>query len=221
MIRTKNQRTKIPIRLHTFWFFGSSVLEFSPCLTSSPKDRSRNTAGGESSCRAQGNRSAARRGSGPRRGTIGFPAGMSKWNSSNGQLRVDRARSGQKSRLLSRAKRPTNSRFEPGEHFVIGETTFSFVDQRVNVSLDLPRPAGERTFSVEELRAQPFPGSQQTDRRAEPASRHHQRLFERSGAIRPAGQSAFERHRPCHGGSRVVVAGHGCTVPDPKSNAEC
>ncbi len=45
---------------------------------------------------------------------------------------------------------------EPGEHFVIGETTFSFVDQRVNVSLDLPRPAGERTFSVEELRAQPY-----------------------------------------------------------------
>src|SRR3954462_4446200 len=40
---------------------------------------------------------------------------------------------------------------KPGEHFVIGDTTFSLVDSRVNVSLDLPRPANERTFPTLEL----------------------------------------------------------------------
>src|SRR4029079_19604567 len=28
----------------------------------------------------------------------------------------------------------------PGDHFVIGQTTFSLVDQHVNVSLNLPQP---------------------------------------------------------------------------------
>jgi adenylate cyclase len=56
----------------------------------------------------------------------------------------------------------------PGDHFVIGETTFSFVDQRVQVSLDLPDPAGERTFTVEELRRQPF---RQSDKRIDVLSR--------------------------------------------------
>lgn len=44
----------------------------------------------------------------------------------------------------------------PGEHFVIGGTTFTLADERVNVSLDIPHPANERTFSIEELRHQPF-----------------------------------------------------------------
>jgi adenylate cyclase len=44
----------------------------------------------------------------------------------------------------------------PGEHFVIGQTTFTVVDQRVDFSLDLPRPADERTFTIEELRSRPF-----------------------------------------------------------------
>lgn len=65
---------------------------------------------------------------------------------------------------LSAAKNPVffeghiTPRFhlQPGEHFVIGETIFSLVDQRVNVSLDIPQPAGERTFSAEDLRRQPF-----------------------------------------------------------------
>jgi adenylate cyclase len=57
---------------------------------------------------------------------------------------------------------------KPGEHFVIGETTFSFVDQRANVSLDLPRPIGEHTFSVDELRRQPF---READKRIDVLSR--------------------------------------------------
>jgi adenylate cyclase len=56
----------------------------------------------------------------------------------------------------------------PGDHFVIGATTFSFVDQRVHVSLDMPHPATERTFSVEELRRQPF---READKRLDVLSR--------------------------------------------------
>src|SRR5687767_12876828 len=37
----------------------------------------------------------------------------------------------------------------PGDHFVIGQTTFSLVDERANVAGDHPQPAGERTFTVE------------------------------------------------------------------------
>jgi adenylate cyclase len=56
----------------------------------------------------------------------------------------------------------------PGEHFVIGQTTFSVVEQRVHVSLDLPRPADERSFSVEELRSRPF---HEADKRIDALSR--------------------------------------------------
>ena len=40
---------------------------------------------------------------------------------------------------------------EPGEHFVIGETTFTLTDERVNVSLDVPPPAQQQTFSSQYL----------------------------------------------------------------------
>ncbi len=39
----------------------------------------------------------------------------------------------------------------PGQHFVIGTTTFLLTDEEVHVSLDLPRPAEEQTFSAEYL----------------------------------------------------------------------
>jgi len=39
----------------------------------------------------------------------------------------------------------------PGEHFVIGETTFTLVDDRVNVSLDVPQPVQQQTFSSQYL----------------------------------------------------------------------
>ncbi|MEX2176062.1 MAG: adenylate/guanylate cyclase domain-containing protein [Pirellulaceae bacterium] len=44
----------------------------------------------------------------------------------------------------------------PGDHFVIGQTTFSLVEERAHASLDHPRPADERTFAIEELRSAPF-----------------------------------------------------------------
>ena len=39
----------------------------------------------------------------------------------------------------------------PGNHFVIGSTTFTLTDVRVNVSLDVPRPVSEQTFSPDYL----------------------------------------------------------------------
>src|SRR5207237_5949452 len=85
----------------------------------------------------------------------------------DGQLRVE---------LLDAALNPVFYRgqkcdrftLRPGEHFVIGETTFSLVDQHVNVSLDLPRPAGEHTFTAQELRRQPF---READKRIDALSR--------------------------------------------------
>jgi adenylate cyclase len=56
----------------------------------------------------------------------------------------------------------------PGDHFVIGQTTFTLVDERANVAHDHPRPAGERTFTVEELRGRPF---QHADKRIDVLSR--------------------------------------------------
>jgi adenylate cyclase len=44
----------------------------------------------------------------------------------------------------------------PSDHFVIGQTTFTLVDERAAVAADVPRPAGERTFSLEELRGAAF-----------------------------------------------------------------
>ena len=44
----------------------------------------------------------------------------------------------------------------PGDHFVIGQTTLTLADERAQVAPNHPQPAGERTFTVEELRGQPF-----------------------------------------------------------------
>ncbi|REK17389.1 MAG: adenylate/guanylate cyclase domain-containing protein [Planctomycetota bacterium] len=39
----------------------------------------------------------------------------------------------------------------PGEHFVIGQTTFTLTDERVQVSQDVPHPLQEQTFSADYL----------------------------------------------------------------------
>ncbi|MBC8868555.1 MAG: adenylate/guanylate cyclase domain-containing protein [Planctomycetes bacterium] len=40
----------------------------------------------------------------------------------------------------------------PGEHFVIGDTTFILTDERVTITLEAPRPVTERTFSAQYLK---------------------------------------------------------------------
>ena len=57
---------------------------------------------------------------------------------------------------------------KPGEQFVIGNTTFTLNDQRAVATLDLPRPAGEQTFSAVELRRRPF---RESDTRIDALSR--------------------------------------------------
>ena len=51
-----------------------------------------------------------------------------------------------------------SDRFElaPGEHFVIGETTFTLASDRIHVSLDVPAPIEQQAFSTEYLHNLPF-----------------------------------------------------------------
>jgi len=41
---------------------------------------------------------------------------------------------------------------EPGEHFVIGQTTFTLADQRVSVSVEAPQPVQQQAFSAQYLK---------------------------------------------------------------------
>jgi adenylate cyclase len=56
----------------------------------------------------------------------------------------------------------------PGEHFVIGSTTFSLSDDEVNVSLDIPQPVQEQAFSAQYLKRMRF---RNADQRIENLSR--------------------------------------------------
>jgi adenylate cyclase len=84
-----------------------------------------------------------------------------------GELRVEKLESA-RNPIFFQGHGATRFSIKPGEHFVIGDTTFSLVDQRVNVSLDLPEPANERTFSTLELRREPF---RESDKRIDVLSR--------------------------------------------------
>jgi adenylate cyclase len=70
--------------------------------------------------------------------------------------------------VFHRGRKSGNFELKPGDHFVIGGTTFTLVDEQVNVSLDVPQPANERTFNAEELRHKPY---RQADQRIEVLSR--------------------------------------------------
>ena len=85
----------------------------------------------------------------------------------DGRLRVT-ALEGARNPIFYRGHKTSDFQVRAGEHFVIGETTFTLVEERVHVSLDLPRPADERTFTLEELRRQPF---RQADKRIDVLSR--------------------------------------------------
>ena len=84
-----------------------------------------------------------------------------------GVLEVD-AIEGARNPVFYRGHKTEQFTLRPGDHFVIGQTTFSLVEERANVSLDVPRPHGERTFTLQELRDQPF---RQADKRIDSLSR--------------------------------------------------
>lgn len=70
--------------------------------------------------------------------------------------------------VFFRGAQATAFQLRPGEHFVIGQTTFTLVDEPVQVTLDLPQPTGERTYTAGELRQHPF---REAEKRIEALSR--------------------------------------------------
>ncbi len=54
--------------------------------------------------------------------------------------------------LFFRGHEEERFRLSPGEHFVVGETTFTLADQRVSVSLDAPAPLQQQSFSTQYLK---------------------------------------------------------------------
>lgn len=70
--------------------------------------------------------------------------------------------------VFHRGRKSGDFELKPGDHFVIGGTTFTLADERVNVSLDVPMPSNERTFNLEDLRHKPY---RQADQRIEVLSR--------------------------------------------------
>jgi adenylate cyclase len=49
----------------------------------------------------------------------------------------------------------------PGEHFVVGSTTFSLADDQINVSLQIPQPVQEQAFSAQYLQRMRFHNADQ------------------------------------------------------------
>ena len=64
-------------------------------------------------------------------------------------------------------------RLQPGEHFVIGGTTFTLTQEEANISVDVPPPVTEQTFSPEYLRRLRF---RDPDHRIEILSRLPERI---------------------------------------------
>ena len=70
--------------------------------------------------------------------------------------------------LFFRGRQTNQCWLRPGEHFVIGQTTFTLTDAKVHVSIHAPRPAMSETFSPEYLQNVRF---RQADQRIEALSR--------------------------------------------------
>lgn len=58
--------------------------------------------------------------------------------------------------IFYRGRRSDQFEIQPGDHFVIGETTFTLANEQVLVGAREPNPITERTFSIEELRSKPY-----------------------------------------------------------------
>jgi adenylate cyclase len=69
----------------------------------------------------------------------------------NGRLRVRQVPAA-RNPIFVWGRELTSFELKPGEHFVIGQTTFTLVEDQVNVSLAVPAPVEEQTFSPQYLR---------------------------------------------------------------------
>ncbi len=72
-----------------------------------------------------------------------------------GRLRVTRASEAQNP-IFFRGKEVAQCSLRPGEHFVIGKTTFTLVEQRVTVTADVPQPVQQQRFSAQYLKQVQF-----------------------------------------------------------------
>jgi adenylate cyclase len=75
------------------------------------------------------------------------------WNGSRLQVRQ---LAGARNPIFVKGRPATEFDISPGEHFVIGQTTFTLTDERVNVSLDVPLPVQQQTFSSQYLQKMQF-----------------------------------------------------------------
>ena len=74
----------------------------------------------------------------------------------DGQRLKVRQLPGARNPIFVKGRPATDFDIAPGEHFVIGETTFTLTDERVNVSLDVPQPVQQQTFSSQYLQKMQF-----------------------------------------------------------------
>ncbi len=61
-----------------------------------------------------------------------------------------------KNPIFFRGRKEDRFHLKPGEHFVIGATTFTLLEERAQATLDAPNPVNERTFDSRELRRASF-----------------------------------------------------------------
>jgi len=61
-----------------------------------------------------------------------------------------------KNPVFFRGRKHDQFSLKPGEHFVIGATSFTLVEERAQATLDAPLPVNERTFDAHELRRASF-----------------------------------------------------------------
>jgi len=88
-----------------------------------------------------------------------------RWDGRRLEVRRD---PGARNPVYLRGQEVEQFELQPGEHFVIGQTTFTLADQRVTLTATAPRPIQQQSFSAQYLRQVPF---RNPDRRIEVLSR--------------------------------------------------
>ena len=68
---------------------------------------------------------------------------------------------GSRNPVFFRGRKEDHFQVLPGEHFVIGSTSFSISDEQIELSINEPLPATEKTFSAKDLQASPYHDAEQ------------------------------------------------------------
>jgi adenylate cyclase len=63
---------------------------------------------------------------------------------------------GARNPVFYRGRKADQFSLKPGEHFVIGATSFTLVDERAEATLEAPHPTNERTYKLSDLRRSAF-----------------------------------------------------------------